>query len=151
AGLGPLRAALEALAADPGPVAVDNAVEEAVGKATDPSPRGGASGVHQTESNSVEASDGFSPAGSERLAEPDHPDLTLDELADREIEARRRAHRLGLAVRHLDEAIQRHGTAAVVAAVDHVWRRREEGRLRSPAGLLVYLLRRPPDRLAGPQ
>ena len=74
----------------------------------------------------------------------------LDELADREIEARKRAHRLGLAARRLNEAIERHGTAAVVAAVDHVWRRREEGRLRNPAGLLVCLLRRTPDRLAAP-
>ena len=149
-GLGPLRAALEALAAAPGPAAVENAVEDAVGKAPDPSPRDGVPGVHQTESNSVEASDGFRPAGSERPAEPDHPDLTLDELADREIEARKRAHRLGLAARRLNEAIQRHGTGPVVAAVDHVWRRREEGRLRNPAGLLVCLLRRPPDRLTGP-
>src|SRR4051794_35270368 len=148
--LGPLRAALEALAAAPGQDAVDNAVEYVVGKATDPSPRDGAPGVHQTESNSVEASDGFRPAGSERPAEPDRHDLSLDELADREIEARKRAHRLGLAARRLDEAIQRHGTAAVVAAVAHVWRRREEGRLRNPAGLLVCLLRRPPDRLTDP-
>ena len=49
AGLGPLRAALEALAAAPGPAAVENAVEDAVGKATDPSPRDGVPGVHQTE------------------------------------------------------------------------------------------------------
>ena len=111
AGLGPLRAALEALAAAPGPAAVENAVEDAVGKAPDPSPRDVVPGVHQTESNSVEASDGFRPAGSERPAEPDHPDLTLDELADREIEARKRAHRLGLAARRLNEAIERHGTA----------------------------------------
>ena len=146
-GLGPLRAALEALAAAPGPAAVEETVEHAVGKATDPSPRADASVVHQTESNSVEASDGFRPARSERPAEPEHSGLTLDELADREIEARQRAHRLGLAARRLNEAIERHGTAPVVAAVDHVWRRREEGRLRNPAGLLVCLLRRPPDRL----
>src|SRR3954451_16360303 len=151
ADLGPLRAALEALAAEPGRAAVENAVEEAVGKATDPSPRDVVPGVHQTESNSVEASDGFRPAGSERPAAPDRPDLTLDELADREIEARKRAHRLGLAARRLNEAIERHGTAAVVAAVAHVWRQREEGRLRNPAGLLVCLLRRPPNRLAGPE
>jgi hypothetical protein len=125
---------------------VENGMEGAVGEATDPSPRD----VHQTESNSVEASDAFRPAGSEQPAEPDRHDLALDDLADREIEARRRAHRLGLAARRLNEAIERHGTAAVVAAVDHVWRRREEGRLRNPAGLLVCLLRRPPDRLTGP-
>src|SRR3954454_19517894 len=148
-GLGPLRAALEALAAAPGPAAVENAVEDAVGKAPDPSPRDGVPGVHQTESNSVEASDGFSPAGSERPAEPDRPSLTLDEAADRGIEARKRAHRLGLAARHLDDAIERHGTGPVVAAVAHVWRRREEGRLRNPAGLLVCLPRRPPAPLRG--
>ena len=38
----------------------------------------------------------------------------------------------------------------VVTLGNHVWRRREEGRLRNPAGLLVCLLRRPPDRLTGP-
>src|SRR4051794_18568690 len=143
-GLGPLRAALEALAAAPGQDAVDNAVEDAVGKAPDPSPRDVVPGVHQTESNSVEVSDGFRPGGSERPAEPERHDLSLDEAADREIEARKRAHRLGLAARHLDDAIERHGTTAVAAAVAHVWRRREEGRLRNPAGLLVCLLRRPP-------
>src|SRR6185437_13471121 len=36
---GPLRAALEALAAATGPAAVEKAVEHAVGKAADPSPR----------------------------------------------------------------------------------------------------------------
>src|SRR5689334_13653081 len=120
-GLGQLRAALEALAAAPGPAAVDEAVEEAVGKAPDPSPRDVVPGVHQTESNSVETSDGFRPVRSEQPAEPDLPGLTLDELADREIEARKRAHRLGLAARRLNEAIERHGTAAVVETVDHVW------------------------------
>src|SRR5690242_17852459 len=49
-GLGPLRAALEALAAASGPAAVDDGVEDAVDRATDPSPRGGAPGVHRTES-----------------------------------------------------------------------------------------------------
>src|SRR3954447_20204601 len=150
AGLGPLRAALEALAANLGRAAVENTVERVVGKAPVPSPRGGARGVHQTESNSVGTSDGFRPVGSERPAEPDRHDLSLDEVTDREIEARKRAHRLGLAARRLDEAIERHGTGPVVAAVDHVWRQREEGRLRNPAGLLVSLLRRPPDRLAAP-
>src|SRR5436190_512622 len=57
-GLGPLRAALEALAAAPEAAAVENGVEGAVGRTPDPSPRDVASGVHQTESNSVEASDG---------------------------------------------------------------------------------------------
>src|SRR4051794_39917313 len=56
ADLGPLRAALEALAAEPGRAAVENAVEDAVDEATDPSPRDVVPGVHQTESNSVEAS-----------------------------------------------------------------------------------------------
>src|SRR4051794_17025275 len=149
-GLGQLRAALEALAAAPEAVTVENGVEDAVGKTPDPSSRDGVPGVHQTESNSVEASDGFRPAGSERPVAPDHHDPGPDEILDREAEARQRAHRLGLAARRLNEAIQRHGTASVVAAVDHVWRQREEGRLRSPAGLLVCLLRRPPDRLTSP-
>src|SRR3954447_20522720 len=68
AGLGPLRAALEALAANLGRAAVENTVERVVGKAPVPSPRGGAPGVHQTESNSVGTSDGFRPVGSERPA-----------------------------------------------------------------------------------
>src|SRR4051812_7892555 len=140
-GLGPLRAALEALAANLGRAAVENTVERVVGEAPDPSPRGGAPGVHQTESNSVEASDGFRPVGSERPAEPDRHDLSLDEVADREIEARQRAHRLGLATRRLDEAIERHGTAAGVAAGDHGWRRRGGGRPRHPARPLGRPLR----------
>src|SRR5947209_11696744 len=73
ADLEPLRAALEALAAAPDAAAVENGVGDAVGKATDPSPWGGASGVHQTESNSVEASDEFRPVRSEQPAEPDRP------------------------------------------------------------------------------
>src|SRR4051794_37256824 len=150
AGLGPLQAALEALAAAPPRAAVENGVEDAGGKARDLSSQDVASGVHQTESNSVAASDGFRPAGSEHPAEPDRHDLALDEAADREIEARKRAHRLGLAARRLNEAIERHGTGPVVAAGDHVWRQREGGRLRNPAGPPGCPPRRPPDPPAGP-
>src|SRR5689334_13880821 len=64
-GFGPLRAALEALAAAAEHDAVEETVEHAVGKATVSSSRDGVPGVHQTKSNSVETSDGFSPAGSE--------------------------------------------------------------------------------------
>src|SRR4051794_27245813 len=42
------------------------------------------------------------------------------------------------------------GPGAVGAAVDEVWRRREEGRLRTPAGVLVCPRRRPPDRMTDP-
>src|SRR5215207_11642037 len=71
----------------------------------------------------------------------------LDDTTEREIEARQQAHRLGLATRHLNQAIERHGTSPVVQAVAHVWQQRERGRLRNPGGLLASLLRRPQGRL----
>jgi hypothetical protein len=71
----------------------------------------------------------------------------LDDTTESEIEARQQAHRLGLATRHLNQAIERHGTSPVVQAVAHVWRQREKGRVRNPGGLLASLLRLPEGRL----
>ena len=89
---------------------------------------------------------GFKAARSDE-DEPDRHHPSLDETTEREIEARQQAHRLGLATRHLNQAIERHGTSPVVQAVAHVWRQREKGRVRNPGGLLASLLRRPEGRL----
>ncbi len=121
--------------------------EERVEKTTDPSPRGVVSAIHKTETNSVDESDGFKAARSDEEEEPDQHRPSLDEITEREIEARQQAHRLGLATRYLNQAIERHGTSSVVQAVAHVWRQREKGRLRNPGGLLASLLRRPQGRL----
>ena len=89
---------------------------------------------------------GFKAARSDE-DEPGQHRPSLDETTEREIEARHQAHRLGLATRHLNQAIERHGTSPVVQAVAHVWRQREKGRVRNPGGLLASLLRRPQGRL----
>ena len=116
-------------------------------KTTDPSPRDVVSAIHKTETNSVDESDGFKAARSDEEEEPDQHRPSLDETTEREIEARQQAHRLGLATRHLNQAIERHGTSPVVQAVAHVWQQREKGRVRNPGGLLASLLRRPQGRL----
>ena len=74
----------------------------------------------------------------------------MDDTPEREIEARQQAHRLGLATRHLNQAIERHETWPAPQArsrVAHVWRQRQKGRLRNPGGLLASLLCRPQGRL----
>src|SRR5215207_6588241 len=142
--LGPIQAMIEELARtleNPG------AGEERVEKTTDPSPRDVASAIHKTETNSVDESDGFKAARSDEEEEPDQHPPSLDETTEREIEARQQAHRLGLATRHLNQAIERHGTSPVVQAVAHVWQQREKGRVRNPGGLLASLLRRPQGQL----
>ena len=96
-------------------------------KTTDPSPRDVVSAIHKTKTNSVEESDGFKAARSDEEG-PDRRQPSLDETTEREIEARQQAHRLGLATRHLNQAIERHGTSPVVQAVAHVWQQREKGR-----------------------
>jgi hypothetical protein len=142
--LGPIQAAIEELAR-----IIENpeAGEERVEKTTDPSPRDVVSAIHKTETNSVDESDGFKAARSNEEEEPDQHGPSLDETTEREIEARQQAHRLGLATRHLNQAIERHGTKPVVQAVAHVWQQREKGRVRNPGGLLASLLRRPQGRL----
>jgi hypothetical protein len=121
--------------------------EGRVEKTTDPSPRDVVSASHKTETNSVDESDGFKAARSDEDEEPAQHRLSLDETTEREIEARQQAHRLGLATRHLNQAIDRHGTSPVVQAVAHVWQQREKGRVRNPGGLLASLLRRPQGQL----
>ena len=142
--LGPIQAAIEELARTlENPEAGEGRVE----KTTDPSPRDVVSAIHKTETNSVEESDGFKAARSDEEEEPDQHRPSLDETTEREIEARQQAHRLGLATRHLNQAIERHGTSPVVQAVAHVWQQREKGRVRNPGGLLASLLRRPQGQL----
>ena len=142
--LGPIQAMIEELARTlENPEAGEGRVE----KTTDPSPRDVVSAIHKTETNSVEESDGFKAARSDEEEEPDQHRPSLDETTEREIEARQQAHRLGLATRHLNQAIERHGTSPVVQAVAHVWQQREKGRVRNPGGLLASLLRRPQGRL----
>jgi hypothetical protein len=143
--LGPIQAMIEELART---LENPEAGEERVEKTTDPSPRDGALGSHKTEANYVDESDGFKAARSDDEEEPARHRPGLDETTEREIEARQQAHRLGLATRHLNQAIERHGTEPVVQAVAHVWQQRERGRLRNPGGLLASLLRRPEGRLS---
>lgn len=142
--LGPIQAMIEELAR----ILENPEVGEGRGeKTTDPSPRDVVSAIHKTETNFVDESDGFKAARPDDEGEPDRSRPSLDEATDQEIEARRQAHRLGLATRHLNQAIERHGTGPVVQAVAHVWRQREKGRVRNPGGLLASLLRRPQGRL----
>jgi hypothetical protein len=141
--LRPIQAAIEELARTLEEATVG---EGRVEKTTDPSPRDVVSAIHKTETNSVDESDGFKAARSDD-EEPGQRRLSLDETTEREIEARQQAHRLGLATRYLNQAIERHGTSPVVQAVAHVWQQREKGRVRNPGGLLATLLRRPEGRL----
>jgi hypothetical protein len=141
--LGPIQASIEELART---LEHPEAGEGRVEKTTDPSPRDVVSAIHKTQTNSVDESDGFKAARSDE-EEPAQPHPSLDETVEREIEARQQAHRLGVATRHLNQAIEQHGTSPVVQAVAHVWRQREKGRLRNPGGLLASLLRRPQGRL----
>ena len=142
--LGPIQAMIEELART---LENHEAGEGRVEKTTDPSPRDVVSAIHKTETNSVDESDGFKAARSDEEEEPDQHPPSLDETTEREIEARQQAHRLGVATRHLNQAIERHGTRPVVQAVAHVWGQREKGRVRNPGGLLASLLRRPEGRL----
>ena len=142
--LRPIQAAIEELART---LENHEAGEGRVEKTTDPSPRGVVSAIHKTETNSVDKSDGFKVARSDDEEEPDQHPPSLDETTEREIEARQQAHRLDLATRHLNQAIERHGTSPVVQAVAHVWQQREKGRVRNPGGLLASLLRRPQGQL----
>jgi hypothetical protein len=142
--LGPIQTTIEELART---LENHEAGEGRVEKTTDPSPRDVASAIHKTETNSVDESDGFKAARSDEDEEPDQHPPSLDETTEREIEARQQAHRLGLATRYLNQAIERHGTSPVVQAVAHVWQQREKGRVRNPGGLLASLLRRPQGRL----
>jgi hypothetical protein len=142
--LGPIQTMIEELART---LENSEAGEGRVEKTTDPSPRDVVSAIHKTETNSVDESDGFKAARSDEDEEPYQHPPSLDETTEREIEARQQAHRLGLATRHLNQAIERHGTSPVVQAVAHVWQQREKGRVRNPGGLLASLLRRPQGQL----
>ena len=139
--LGPIQAMIEELARTlENPEAGEGRVE----KTTDPSPRDVVSAIHKTETNSVDEFGRIQGCKVGRGAKsPTSTGLSLDETTEREIEARQQAHRLGLATRHLNQAIERHGTRPVVQAVAHVWQQREKGRVRNPGGLLASLLRRP--------
>jgi hypothetical protein len=142
--LGPIQTTIEELART---LENHEAGEGRGEKTTDPSPRDVASAIHKTETNSVDESDGFKAARSDEDEEPDQHPPSLDETTEREIEARQQAHRLGLATRHINQAIERHGTSPVVQAVAHVWQQRERGRVRNPGGLLASLLLRPQGQL----
>jgi hypothetical protein len=159
--------------------------DKAADETADPSSRDVVSGVLETESDFIEPvvhqargqdlSDGsappspvlvaHSPPGEPRPAVPDydvrdgdragHQGPTMADLVELELEARQRARVLGLASRLFNEAVGRHGVSDVIRAVGHVWAIRTRPAVRSPVGLLVSLLRRPPGalaegRLAGP-
>jgi hypothetical protein len=73
--------------------------------------------------------------------------LTSGEWVEHEITARLLIKGWGVRARILDEGIERHDLGLATGAVFHVAALPEAARVRSKAGLLVSLLRRPPGQL----